>query len=92
MGVPAPSLHRESTDSLITTLNTQCSSNLASFPGSPPRAHNYCMTFDPHEKSGGEPGRFYHVSDVSGRETVERLELGVGGTTVSPTQQPTAVS
>ena len=26
------------------------------------------MTFDPHEKLGGEPGEFYHMSDVKGRE------------------------
>ena len=26
------------------------------------------MTFDLQEKSGGEPGEFYHVSDVKGRE------------------------
>ena len=26
------------------------------------------MTCDPHEKSGGEPGEFYHMSDVKGRE------------------------
>ena len=36
------------------------------------------MTFDPHEKSGGEPGEFYHVSDVKGREKVERTLLRVG--------------
>ena len=45
---------------------------IASFPGSPPREHVYCVTFDPHKKSGGEPGEFYHVSDVKGREEVER--------------------
>ena len=41
---------------------------IASFPGSPPCAHEYCMTFDPHEESQGEPGEFYHMSDVKGRE------------------------
>ena len=41
---------------------------LASFPGSPLQAQVYSVTFDPHEKSGGESGEFYHVSDVKGRE------------------------
>ena len=45
-----------------------CMAGVASFPGSPPHAHVYCMTFDPHEESRGEPGEFYHVSDVKGRE------------------------
>jgi len=26
------------------------------------------MTFDPHEELWGEPGEFYHVSDIKGRE------------------------
>lgn len=45
--------------------------------------HNYCITSDPHEKSEGEPGRFFHMSDVSGRELemLERLDMGMGGTT-----------
>ena len=38
--------------------------NLASFP----RARVYCMTFDPHTKPQGEPGEFYHVSDIKGTE------------------------
>ena len=33
------------------------------------------MTFDPHEESRGEPGEFYHVSDVKGRGD----SLDVGG-------------
>ena len=41
---------------------------VASFPGSPPRAQVYSVTFDLHEKLGGEPGEFYYVSDVKGRE------------------------
>ena len=41
---------------------------LASFPGSPLRAQVYSVTFDPHEKLGGEPGEFYHMSDVEDRE------------------------
>ena len=41
---------------------------LASFPGSPPRAQVYSVTFDPHKKSGGEPGEFYYVSDGKGRD------------------------
>ena len=41
---------------------------VASIPSSPPRAQVYSVTFDPHEKSGGEPGEFYHVSDVKGKE------------------------
>ena len=41
---------------------------IASFPGSPPRAHEYCVTFDPHEES-----RFFvwvkgHAIDVRTRE------------------------
>ena len=42
---------------------------LASFPGSPPLRTR--MTFDRTriEKSGGEPGTFYHVSDVTGWRT-----------------------
>ena len=40
---------------------------LASFPGSPPRAHVYCVTFDLHEESGrARAGEFYHVSDGQG--------------------------
>ena len=51
---------------------------VASFPGSPPRAHKYCMTFDPHEESRGEPGEFYHVSDVKGREDLTGCEKAYG--------------
>ena len=43
---------------------------VASFPDSPPRERVYCVTFDLHEKSGGEPGEFYHVSDVKSRENL----------------------
>ena len=35
------------------------------------------MTFDPHKKLGGEPGEFYPVSDVKGRE--DSLTLGYSG-------------
>ena len=41
----------------------------------PPLARNYCVTFELVRKSWGdpgEPGTFYHVSDVEGREKVER--------------------
>ena len=41
------------------------------------------MTFDLHEQSGGEPGEFYHVSDVKGREKVEKTQLDVGGLTAA---------
>ena len=34
-----------------------------------------------NEKSGRGPGIFYHVSDVEGREKVERTRLRVGGQT-----------
>ena len=34
----------------------------------------YCVTFDPHEESRGEPGEFYHVSDIKGRENVLKVE------------------
>ena len=47
----------------------ECPLLLASFPGSP-RERVYCVTIDPHERSGGEPGEFYHVSDVKGREDI----------------------
>ena len=46
------------------------------------------MTFDPHENSGGEPGEFYHVSDVKGKEDL----IGVGGRTKLPTHASTAFS
>ena len=45
------------------------------------RVRMYCVTFDPHEEWRGEPGEFYHMSDVKGRENVlkvERTLLDVG--------------
>ena len=38
----------------------------------PPLARNYCVIFcvNSHGTAGGEPGTFYHVSDVEGREKV----------------------
>ena len=57
---------------MVTNCNTvkPHSNYIASFPGSPPQRTR--MTFDRTgiEKSGGEPGTFYHVSDVKGREKV----------------------
>ena len=58
---------------LVVTFIAQASANtgmccLALFPGSPPRVHMYCMTFDPHKELRGEAGEFYHVSDIKGRE------------------------
>ena len=53
----------------------------------PPLSPYACaiFTFDlwtpRNEKSGREPGIFYHVSDVEGREKVERTRLRVGGQT-----------
>ena len=47
-----------------------CVSVLASFPGSS-HVCNYCMTFDPHEKSEREPGEFDHTSDIR----VERMYM-----------------
>ena len=46
---------------------------LASFPGSPPlRAQllRDLLNSHSHGKTGGEPGTFYHVSDVKGRENL----------------------
>ena len=48
---------------------------LASVPGSLPYAcaiFTYDLWTPRNEKSGREPGIFYHVSDVEGREKVER--------------------
>ena len=48
---------------------------LASVPGSLPYAcaiFTYDLWTPRNEKSGREPGLFYHVSDVEGREKVER--------------------
>ena len=42
---------------------------LASFPG----PAQLCVAC-----SGRGPGKFYHVSDVKGRKSVERLEMNVG--------------
>ena len=39
---------------------------------------SYSVTFDPHKKSGGEPGEFYHVSDVKGRVKVACREDLIG--------------
>ena len=39
-----------------------------------------------NEKSGREPGIFYHVSDIEGREMVERLGLCMGGQRCLPTR------
>ena len=48
---------------------------VASVPGSLPYAcaiFTYDLWTPRNEKSGREPGLFYHVSDVEGREKVER--------------------
>ena len=57
---------------------------LASVPGSLPYAcaiFTYDLWTPRNKKSGREPGIFYHVSDVVGREKVERTRLRVGGQT-----------
>ena len=57
---------------------------VASVPGSLPYAcaiFTYDLWTPRNEKSGREPGIFYHVSDVEGREKVERTRLRVGGQT-----------
>ena len=49
---------------------------------SPTHAQFLHMTFGPQElKNRGENGIFYHVSDVEGREKVERTRLHGGGQT-----------
>ena len=58
--------------------------NLASVPGSLPYAcaiFTYDLWTPRNKKSGRGPGIFYHVSDVEGREKVERTRLHVGGQT-----------
>ena len=57
---------------------------LASVPGSLSYAcaiFTYDLWTPRNEKSGRESGIFYHVSDVEGREKVERTRLCVGGQT-----------
>ena len=44
----------------------KCTCSVASFPGSPRYA--ILEPLDVEKRSGREPGRFYHVSDVKGRE------------------------
>ena len=48
------------------------SQRVASFPGSPPLRAIIAWPLNSHShgKTGGEPGTFYHVSDVKGREKV----------------------
>ena len=53
---------------------------------SPTHAQFLHMTFGPQEmKKWGESGIFYHVSDVEGRDKVERTRLHVGGQTRNQT-------
>ena len=69
-------------------LNLLMGQHLASVPGSLPYAcaiFTYDLWTPRNEKSGREPGIFYHVSDVEGREKVERTRLRVGGQTHTQT-------
>ena len=63
---------RDYTTGIVSTWRAE---RLASVPGSLPYAcaiFTYDLWTPRNEKSGREPGLFYHVSDVEGREKVER--------------------
>ena len=81
---------------MLECVDSQCSSTLSHslvprLP--PPCARNYCVTFElalARKNGGREPGTFYHVSDVKGRENLIARGQKLTASRITPTCLGTA--